>query len=440
MVSTLFYNGPILTVEDPFLIQNGFVAIEDGKIKDVGKYNEGELLPYDAKEVINLEGSLLMPGLINAHTHAAMTIFRGLADDLPLMEWLQNYIFPVEKQLTYEWVYTGSKLACIEMIRSGTTTFCDMYLFEDAVAKAVHDAGLRAVVGEVLYDFPSPNYGPSEKGLKYTEELIEKWSSHKLINIAVEPHALYTCSPDLLTKCRELALKYDTLLVVHLAETEREVDDVLKRYGRRPVEHLASLNMLLPNLLAAHVIHINDKEMELLYENGVKVVHNPESNMKLASGVSPINLMRKKGIVVSLGTDGAASNNDLDLFHEMDTAAKLHKVWDMDPTHLNAKEVIEMATINGAVALGIEDITGSIKKGKSADIIIVDFNKPHMRPVYDHISHIVYCAKGSDVTSVMVQGRWLMKDRELLSLNEDEIFDDINAISHEIKTLTTYKY
>ena len=374
----------------------------------------------------------MLPGLINGHTHAAMSLFRGLADDLPLMEWLNNYIFPVESKMDGEFIYVGTLLACAEMIMSGTTTFCDMYLFEEEVAKAAEKAKMRCLVGEVLYDFDSPNYGDIENGFKYTESLIKKWQGDPLISIAVEPHSLFTCSPDLLSAANDLALKYNVPMIIHLAETLSELDEIKKNYGRTPVEHLQYLGLLGPHLIADHCVHLEDAEIKLLAEGGVKAIHNPESNMKLASGVAPIPEMLAQKMAIGLGTDGCASNNNLDLFTEMDMAAKLHKIHTMDTTVMDALTVLRMATIEGAKALGMEALTGSIEIGKKADIIIVDIKKPHLTPMYNPYSHMVYAARGNDVSHSIINGQLIMENRRLLSLNLDEIMERAKEKSMDV--------
>jgi len=423
-------NGTILTM-DPAnsVIINGIVGINGESISFIGKDN-GDTI--DAKKVINAQHGIILPGLINGHTHAAMTLFRGLADDLPLMEWLNNYIFPAEGRIDSDFVFTGTLLACAEMILSGTTTFCDMYLFEEDAACACKEAGMRSLMGEVLYDFNSPNYGAIENGLIYSESLIEKWRDDPLISIAVEPHSLFTCSPNLLLAANELSLKHGVPLIIHLAETEDETKHVQKIYGERPVQHLNSLGILGPNLIACHCVHINTEEIKILNEKGVKIIHNPESNMKLASGIAPVHKMISSGITVGIGTDGCASNNDLDLFSEMDTAAKLHKIREMDTTVMDARTVLKMATIDGAKALGIEKITGSIEIGKKADIIVVDINKPHLTPMYNPYSHLVYSARGSDVIHSIINGRLVMSERELLTTDVRKVMEKADAISKKI--------
>jgi 5-methylthioadenosine/S-adenosylhomocysteine deaminase len=374
-----------------------------------------------------------MPGLINGHTHAAMTLFRGLADDLPLMDWLQQHIFPAEQRLTEEWVYWGTLLACAEMILSGTTTFCDMYLFEHKVAEAARCAGMRALVGEVLYDFPSPHYGQIENGLRFTESLIEQWRDDPLVRIAVEPHALYTCSPDLLARCRDLAGRYGVPLIMHLSENEAEVREIEQRFGCRPVEHAERLGLLGSRLIADHCVALDDRDMELLAERRVQVIHNPESNMKLASGIAPVPRLLQMGINVALGTDGCASNNDLDLFGEMDSCAKLHKAATLDPTVLPAQTVLHMATRNGARALGLEGKAGELAPGRLADLIVVDFGKPHLTPLYEPASHLVYAARGADVRLSIIHGRLVMEDRKLLTIDTTEVMERVREIARIIR-------
>ena len=412
-------NGTILTMDSKnSILENGFLSIRGDSISHMGT---GDMPSIKADKIIDAKGGLVLPGLVNGHTHAAMTLFRGLADDLPLMQWLENYIFPAERNMDAEFVYTGTLLALAEMILSGTTTFCDMYLFEEEVAKAAKKAGVRCLVGEVLYDFPSPNYGSVGEGLEYTESLIQKWRDDPIVSIAVEPHSLFTCSPELLMASNELALKHRVPLILHVAETLNEVSEIKGKYAKTPIEHLYSLGLLGAHLIADHCVHLGPSDIKKMAEHGVKVVHNPESNMKLASGIAPVPELIKQGVTVGLGTDGCASNNNLDLFSEMDTAAKLHKVHAMDPTVVDAVTVLRMATIEGARALGLQDITGSLEIGKKADVIVVDTHKPHLTPMYNAVSHLVYAASGNDVTHSVINGKLVMEDRKLLTLDLDEI-------------------
>ncbi len=442
IMDILIKNAIILTMDNQMrYIDNGYVAIKDGKIAEIGDSEELYLKELKVTEqtkesqfisseteVIDANGGIVMPGLINSHTHASMTLFRGIADDLPLMEWLNNHIFPAEAKLTPHWVYTGANLACAEMILSGTTCFCDMYLFEDEVAKAAYSSSMRAVVGEVLYDFPSPCYGKIEKGFEYVSTMIDKWRDNPLITVAVEPHSTYLCNATLLKRAAELAHKNATPLIIHVAETLSECSQIKERYGVSPVKFLADIGVLSSNLVACHSVHLTEEDLQLYKNFNIKVSHCPESNMKLASGVASIPTMLDMGICVGLGTDGCASNNDLDMFLEMDTAAKLHKVFTMNPEAIDAKTALKMATINGAKALGLEHITGSIEVGKRADIIILNITSPHMIPMYNPYSHIVYSASGNDVSTTIIDGKLVMKDRKLLTIDIESVIDEVNQI------------
>ena len=429
----LVTNGTVLTLDagDTEII-NGAVAIAKDTIAAVAPADE--FGAWSVSQVIDANGGIIMPGLINSHTHAAMTCFRGLADDLQLMTWLNDHIFPAEAKLDDQKVYSGALLACAEMIMSGTTCFCDMYLFEDAVARAAKKAGMRAVVGEVLYDFNSPNYGPIENGFKYTQKLIDTWQNDPLVTIAVEPHSTYLCAPQLLKKAFDLTQSFNLPLVIHLAESKSEIDQIKERYSRTPVEHLAELGVLAPNVLACHCVELTENDIALLQRFDVKVAHNAESNMKLASGVAPIPRLINEGICVGMGTDGCASNNDLDLFQEMDSVAKLHKAKSLDPTVMDAATVLKMATIKGARALGLDPVIGSLETGKKADLIIVDTNKPHLTPMYNPVSHMVYAAIGSDVTTSIINGTVVMQDGKIKTMDIKAVMDDVNRIATEITT------
>jgi 5-methylthioadenosine/S-adenosylhomocysteine deaminase len=432
-------DGTIVTMNDRDEVFNpGVVVIEGAKIVEVGALSNGgtESLAekYPNAQFVDASGCVVIPGLVNAHTHAAMTIFRGLADDLPLREWLEQHIFPAEKKLTEEWVFWGTVLACAEMIASGTTTFCDMYLFEHKVAEAVDKTGMRAVVGEVLYDFPSPHYGELKNGFAFTKRFIEDWMGHERIKISVDPHAVYTCSPELLLRSFAISEHYDVPFVIHLAETEDEVQETMRRYGRTPVAHLAHLGVLSGRVIADHCVWLSEEDRATIAEKKVKVVHNPESNLKLASGIAPVADLLRRGVTVSLGTDGCASNNDLDMLSEMDTCAKIHKGVLRDPTVLPAKEVLRMATVYGARTLGLDNKIGKLEPGMLADIVILDFNKPHLTPCYDPISHIVYSARGSDVRDVMVHGQWLMRNREFTTIDMGEVKARVKEIARRVRS------
>ena len=431
VVDILISNGTVLTMNAAGnIIPNAAVAIKGDRIVAVGPMKDFAVCR--ASRTIDAQGGIILPGLVNTHTHAAMTCFRGLADDLPLMAWLNDHIFPAEARLTPEMVYAGTLLACAEMILSGTTCFCDMYLFEAQVARAAKEAKIRAVVGEVLYDFPSPSYGPLEKGFEYTEALMDAHRNDPLITIAVEPHSTYLCAPALLQKAADLALRRHAPLVIHLSETQSELETIQQRYGKSPVAHLADLGVLSPGLVACHCVALSDSDIELIRRHDVKVSHNPESNMKLASGIAPVPGLMQKGICVGLGTDGCASNNNLDMFLEMDTAAKLHKVATLDPTVMSAPAALRMATIDGARCLGLDKKIGSLEPGKLADLIIIDTAKPHLTPMYDPISHLVYAVNGADVQTVLINGRIVMENRRLLTLDVDALLKTMRDIARSI--------
>lgn len=432
-VDLLIHNAMVMTLNDAAdIFQPGAVAIRDDEIVWVGP-EDSWAEQFEPREKLNMAGGLVMPGLINAHTHAAMTCFRGLADDLPLSVWLNDHIFPAEKKISGEVVYKGTLLACAEMILGGITTFCDMYLFEDQVARAAHEASMRALVGEVLYDFPSPNYGPPEKGLAFTRDLIQAWQGDPLISVAVEPHAVYTCSPELLYACRDISEDFRVPMIIHLAESQDEVNQVKERYGLSPVDHLKQLDLLSPQLIADHCVVLTEEEMDVLAESGVRVVHNNESNMKLANGVAPVAKLLERGVPVGLGTDGCASNNNLDMLAEMDSVAKLHKVYRMDPTIMDAKTVVRLATRGGARVLGLEEQIGSLEPGKKADIIGLDLDKPHLTPLYNIYSHVVYAASAADVTLNIINGGVVMRNRELLTLDVERVMAEVRAIAKQIK-------
>ena len=415
------------------VLEHAAVAIKTGKIVDVGP-SEKITRHYQAGKLIVTGDSLMMPGFVNCHTHAAMTCFRGIADDLELMDWLNNYIFPAEaKNVNPELAYWGSLLGAAEMIKSGTTTFCDMYIFEDETARAAKEAGIRCLIGEVLFDFPSPNFKTVAEGIAYTKMLAEKWKDDPLINIIIEPHALYTCSRPLLTDVKKLAEDYHLPIGLHLLENAAEKKQLEEKFGKGAVQFLHDIGYLDENLIAFHGVYISEDDMKLLADHGCKVSHNPASNMKLASGVAPVPEMLKAGITVGLGTDGCASNNNLDIIKEMGTAARLHKVARLDPTVLDAKTVMRMATIEGAKVLGMENKIGSLEAGKQADIIIIGLNKPHLTPLYNEYSHLVYAASGADVDTVLINGKLVMENRQLLTINEEEVMRKVRETAIRVK-------
>lgn len=414
--------GTVVTMDGSHrLIENGSVAVKDGRIVAVGPAAELDRT-YAAREIINASGKAVIPGLINGHTHVPMTLFRGLADDLDLQEWLTKYIFPAEaRNVNEEFVRAGTRLGLAEMIRGGTTTYCDMYYFEDAIADETVKAGMRGVLGETLIDFPVADNKTHEEGMAYAERFVRKWKGNALVIPAIAPHAPYTVSEEHLKAMRELSDRTGAPLVIHISETKREVDESIKAKGTTPVDYLNRIGFLNDRVIAAHVVWPTEDEIRLLKKLGVGVVHNPQSNMKLASGVAPVPEMLKEDLRLGLGTDGAASNNDLSMWEEMDTAAKLHKLISRDPKVVTAAEAFEMATIRGARALHLEKEIGSLEKGKRADIVIVDLNDLNQTPYYNIYSDLVYATKADDVRTVIIEGRVIMRDRRLLTLNEETI-------------------
>jgi 5-methylthioadenosine/S-adenosylhomocysteine deaminase len=427
--------GMVITmVEGEEPITEADVFVKDGRITDIRAADKEGHQVNRRKEVIDAKGSIIMPGLINTHTHAAMTLFRGLADDLPLKEWLFEKIFPAEARfLGPDTVYWGSLLGCLEMVASGTTCFADGYFFEDETVRAVHKSGLRALVAQGVIDFPAPGVEDPKENLNVARRFIEKGLGYsELIVPGIFCHSPLTCSDRTLRSACEISQEFDVPLQIHLSETFDEVNEIKKRTGKRPVCHLEQMGFLYERLIAAHAVHLDAKEMECFRREGVKVVHVPESNMKLCSGVAKISKMVKMGLTVGLGTDGCSSNNNLDLFQEMDTAAKLSKVFELDPIGLDAKTVLKMATTWGAAVLGLEDQIGTLEKGKKADIIVIDLQKPHMCPLYNPISALVYSASGADVRDVIVNGRVVMKNREFTTVDSAEVIERVKAISRDI--------
>lgn len=407
----------------------GEIAIEGDKLKTVGPL--GSVDPsWQADVVIDGTNMVALPGFINTHTHAAMTLFRGYADDLPLMEWLEEKIWPVEAKLTGEDIYWGTKLSILEMLLSGTTTFADMYTFEAEVAKAVEESGIRACLSRGMIGLGDN----AQVALDESVELIENWhgKAEGRITTMLGPHAPYTCPPVFLEKVMMLADKYKVGIHIHVAETLSELEGIQKQFGKTPVRLLYDLGLFDYPTLAAHCVHVNDTDLALMQEKNVAVAHNPESNMKLASGIAPVPAMLKAGITVALGTDGASSNNNLDMLEEMRSAALLHKVNTMDPLAINAYQALEMATKNGAKALGLEDKIGMLKEGMLADVILLNFAKPHLYPHHDIIAHLVYAAQGADVDTVIVNGKILVRDSKPLDLDVAEIYEEVDKRSKRL--------
>jgi 5-methylthioadenosine/S-adenosylhomocysteine deaminase len=429
----LLLGGTVLTVDArDTVISDGAVAIRDGSIVEVGPRSKLERR-FRARRTIDARGRLVLPGLVNAHTHAAMTLLRGVRDDVELMTWLEKYMFPLERRfVTREFVRWGTRLACWEMIASGTTTFADGYFFEEEVARAADEAGLRAVAGEGIFDVPTPDSNDAAEGLARAEKFLSDWTGHPRVTPALAPHACYTVGPRTFRGTVDLAARFDAPVLTHLSESDRELAMVSERYGTTPVRHLAALGLLGPSLTAAHCVRVDEEEIALLAAGGVGAVHCPESNMKLASGVAPVTEMLAAGVRVGLGTDGAASNNDLDMIGEMGSAARLHKVAALDPTAAPARAVLRMATQGGADALHMGERIGSLEAGKRADLIVLDASGPNALPLFDPTSHVVYSARADAVETVLVDGVVLMHRRRLRTLDTEEIRDRVTRFGRRI--------
>jgi 5-methylthioadenosine/S-adenosylhomocysteine deaminase len=390
---------------------------------------------YRADDTMDVGGDVVMPGLINTHTHAPMVLYRGLADDLALMEWLQKYIFPAEaKTVTPEFVRAGTRLALLEMIRSGTTTYADMYYFEEEIARVTKAAGVRGVLGQTIIQFPVPDAPTPAEGLARTERFIREFRGDDLIVPAVAPHSMYTLDAETLARSRALADREGVPVLIHLAETRDEVAIARDRFKATPAAFLESLGFLGPRTLAAHAVHVTAEDIALLRRRGVGVSHNPESNMKLASGTAPVPALRTAGVRVGLGTDGAASNNDLDMFEAMRTAALLHKLVSDDPRALPAADAVAMATREGAAALGMERTIGTLEPGRRADVIVVSMRSARQTPMYDPISHLVYATRGDDVRTTIVNGRVLMRDRQVVTLDEGAVLAEARRLSAGVRS------
>ena len=437
-VALLITGGTVVTMDGARqVIPFGAVAIDAGKIVAVGPADDISQ-KYSGGQRIDAAGQVILPGLINAHTHAPMVLFRGLADDLALMDWLNNYIFPAEsKTVSPEFVQIGTRLAALEMIESGTTTFADMYYFEDDIANATREAGLRAVLGQSVIKFPVADAKTPEDALVRAEAFIQKWQGNPLITPAVAPHAPYTLDAAPLKGARALANKYGVPMLIHLAETKQEVQIIQDAHHQSPTQYLESLGLWQGRSLAAHAVYLDDKDIDTLAARKVGLSHNPGSNMKLASGIASVPKWIAKGTLAGLGTDGAASSNDLDMFSAMRFAAFLGKVGTGDPRVTSAAQVLEMATRGGAAALGLSDRIGSLEPGKEADVILVAMDGARQTPMFDPISHLVYVSHGDDVRTVIVGGRVLMRDRQVLSLNAGTVLRDARAMAERVKRAVT---
>ncbi|MEM2341621.1 MAG: amidohydrolase [Candidatus Bathyarchaeia archaeon] len=423
-------NCTIVTMSEMNIIRQGLIAIKEGSIIYVGR--EVEAPTFEADEFINGSGKIALPGLINCHTHAAMSLFRGIAEDKDLGTWLKETIWPLESKLRSDDVYYGALLSCVEMIKSGTTCFSDMYFYEDMVAKAVAETGLRCVLSSGIIESGHEILGKIL--LREAVKIAKKYhgSYNGRIYAMLGPHAVYSCGPKLLKKIGEKAEKLGIGVHIHLAESESESANIERTYGRSEVKILDETGLLRPNLLAAHCIHLSDEDIALMAKHNVKVAYNPVSNMKLASGIPRIKDLLDAGIIVGLGTDGPASNNSLDMFNTMKFAALLQKAKYGDPRVLGAKKVVEMATINGAKSLGLDRMIGSIETGKRADIILIDVNKPHLTPLHDIYAAIVYSARGSDVSTVIADGKIIMDERIIKTIDEYEVIRKSEKVAYDL--------
>ena len=433
-VSLIVTNGTVVTVDaSRRVIERGAVAIEGREIVAVDTASS-LAARFRGRTTVDAAGGVIMPGLINTHTHAPMVLFRGLADDLALMEWLQKYIFPAEaRTVTPEFVRAGTRLAALEMIESGTTTYADMYYFEEEIARVTRAAGLRGVLGETIIQFPVPDAKTPAEGLARVERFAKEFAGDELITAAVAPHAMYTLDADTLKACRALADRLRIPVIIHLAETRDEVKTSEEKYRATPTAFLESLGFWGPRTLAAHGVHLTAADIAILASRRVGLAHNPESNMKLASGISPVEQMRTAGIAVGLGTDGAASNNDLDMFEAMRQAAFLHKLNDGDPRAISAPVALAMATIDGARALGMEKEIGSLEAGKRADLLVVSMSAARQTPMYDPVSHLVYVTRGDDVRTTIVNGKILMRDRKVLTLDSATVLDEARRFAEKVR-------
>jgi 5-methylthioadenosine/S-adenosylhomocysteine deaminase len=433
-VSIVVRNGTVVTVDaNRRVIPRGSVAIDGRDIVAVDTA-DGIAARFTGRETIDAAGAVVMPGLVNTHTHAPMVLFRGLADDLALMDWLQKYIFPAEaKTVSPEFVRAGTRLAALEMIESGTTTYADMYYFEEEVARATRAAGLRGVLGETIIQFPVPDAKTPAESLARVERFAREFAGDELITAAVAPHSMYTLDGDMLKACRALADRLQIPVIIHLAETKDEIKTSDEKYHATPTAYLESLGFWGPRTLAAHAVHVTPVDIAILAARHVGVSHNPESNMKLASGIAPVEAMRKAGVAVGLGTDGAASNNDLDMFEAMRQAAFLHKLVAGDPRAIPAPVALEMATIEGARAMGMEHEIGSLEAGKRADLLVVSMASARQTPMYDPVSHIVYVTHGDDVQTTIVNGKVLMRDRKVVTLDRRQVLADARLFAEKVR-------
>jgi 5-methylthioadenosine/S-adenosylhomocysteine deaminase len=432
-VDLLITGGTVITMDaQRRVLEDGAVVIRADSIVAVGPRTELEA-KYAAAKAINAHGAIVMPGLINGHTHAAMSLFRGIADDLSLDEWLHNYIFPAEaRNVTQDFTAWGTRLAILEMLRGGTTTYADMYYFEDEVARVTKEAGMRGVLGETIIDFPAPDNKTLPQAFAYTQKFLDHWKGDPLIVAAVAPHSMYTCSEKTLQDAAALARHNGAPILIHIAEAPFELEQSRNKFGLTPVAYLSRAGILGPDVVGAHCVWVDQADIATLTHFGVGCAYNPSSNMKTAAGVMPVVEMLASGEAIGLATDGAASNNSLDMFEEMDLAPKLQKLARMDSRALPAEQVVALATISGARALHLDKQIGSLEPGKKADLILVDTTAPHATPMYNVYSQLVYALKANDVRTVIIAGRIVMEDRQMLTLNEAEILAKANQYQKQV--------
>ncbi len=430
----LIHNGTVVTMNPgQDILSNGIIGIRNGKIEWIEPADEKKPLP-EASTVVDANGGIIMPGLVNTHTHLPMTLFRGLADDLPLLEWLNDHIFPAEAQhVNPDSVYAGALLGCAEMLLSGTTTCCDGYFHEDKVAEAVDRIGIRAVLAQGVIDFPAPGVLNPKDNVEFAFGYVERWQdASPFISPSIFCHSPYTCSADTLKRAKAAANEKGVLFQIHIAETQHERDQILSEQGLSPVKYLDRLELLDDHTLLIHAVWVSEEDIAIIADRKANISHNAGSNMKLAAGIAPVSEFVQAGCTLGIGTDGCASNNNLDLFQEMDLVAKLHKARTLDPTVLSAPCVLDLATRGGAKAVGLQQVVGSLEIGKAADIIILYADRPHLTPIYNPVSHLVYAATGADVRDVIVSGNIVVKNRKILTIDLDEVMAEVRKIGQRI--------
>jgi len=429
----LIKGATILTINpQDEIIENGVLVISDSRIVEIGDATVAE--KYQPAKLIDTQNMLVMPGFVNTHTHVPMTIFRGFADDISLHDWLYKHIFPAENQFVNEnSVKIGSRVGILEMLRSGTTTFNDMYFYENTIAESAKALGIRALLSESIIETPAPNNPTPQDTMRQIAFLMEKWKDDPLVNIGVAAHAIYSCSGDLLQKAKALAHKNNAHFHIHLAETEKESEFSEKEFGKTPTQYLDSLGILDEKTIAAHSIYLNETDRKIMVEKRVGIAHNPECNMKIASGIAPIPELLKLSAKIGFGTDGVASNNNLNMLEEMHTAALLHKINSKDATVMTAKQVVRIATQGGADVLGMGNEIGSLEVGKKADLILIDMNKAHLVPLYNIYSQIVYSMSAQDIETVIVNGKIVMENKQIKSVNEADLFAEIKEIARRVQ-------